>query len=261
MVSQSTPLAPESRIPPQSGSQAGTMVDKSGRFHRLQGSFQRQLQGLARDFYTTHRQPLVFTDTVRTQAEQAQAHREKPSLALPAGHPNAMHPRGLAVDVDSEQARLITPEMLAKNGLHLPALSKGETWHIEPRAKQTDLCRTYPIGSFPGSPSRNSATAELSRLLHQQFGPLNPQNQLGLTEPGSAGGGRGRQAAVEVEAIFLEQLLQQSRRAMVDPVSSSSKKNHSYLNIADQHLARSLAAGGGLGLADKILRDLATLES
>jgi hypothetical protein len=257
MIPKSTALTPESLSSPQSGSQAKTIVDKSGRFHRLQGSFQKQLQGLAKDFYTTYQQPLVFTDTVRTQAEQAQVHREKPSLALPAGHPNAMHPRGLAVDVDSGQARLITREMLAKNGLHLPALSKGENWHIEPQSKPADLCRTCPSASI----SKNSATAELSKLLHQQFGPLNPQSQLGLTGQGAPGGGRGRQAAVEVEAIFLEKLLEQSRRTMVEPVNSSSKKNQGYISIADQQLARSLAAGGGLGLADKILRDLTSLES
>jgi hypothetical protein len=261
MISQSTALTPASLISPRNGSQKKPFIDESGRFTRLQGSFQRQLQGLAKDFYEAYQKPLVFTDTVRTQAEQAQVHREKPSLALPAGHPNAMHPRGLAADVDTEQARLITPEMLAKNGLHLPALSKGETWHIEPKLKQGDVCRTYPSGYSSASASRNSATAELSRLLNQQLGPLNPQQQLGLTEGESSGEGRGRQAAVEVEAIFLEQLLQQSRRAMVEPVSSSSQKKHGYLNIADQQLARSLAAGGGLGLADKILRDLASLES
>lgn len=261
MIPKSTALTPESLSSTQSGSQGKPFVDISGRFNRLQGSFQRQLQGLAKDFYTTYRQPLIFTDTVRTPAEQAQVHREKPSLALPAGHPNAMHPRGLAVDVDSGQARLITSEMLAQNGLHLPALSKGENWHIEPQSKPTNLCRPYPPGSSSVSASRSSATAELSRLLQLQPGSAGVQQQPGLTAGGAPGGERGRQAAVEVEAIFLEKLLEQSRRTMVDPVSSSSRKNQGYLSIADQHLARSLAAGGGLGLAEKILRDLASLES
>ena len=261
MIPKSTALTPESLSSPQSGSQGKPFVDKSGRFNRLQGSFQKQLQGLAKDFYTTYRQPLIITDTVRTPAEQAQAHREKPSLALPAGHPNAMHPRGLAVDVDSGQARLITSEMLAQNGLHLPALSKGENWHIEPQSKPTNLCRTCPPGSFSASASRSSATAELSRLLQLQPGSAGVQKQLGLTAGGAPGGERGRQAAVEVEAIFLEKLLEQSRRTMVEPVNASSRKNQGYLSIAEQHLARSLAAGGGLGLAEKILRDLASLES
>jgi Rod binding domain-containing protein len=55
--------------------------------------------------------------------------------------------------------------------------------------------------------------------------------------------------------------LQQQRRAMVEPLSPSQKKLQGYLGIADQQLARSLAAGGGLGLAQKILQDLASLDS
>lgn len=261
MLSPSKTLTAQNLISPRDGSQKKPYIDQSGRFSKLQGSFQRQLEGLAKDFYKAYQKPLVITETVRTQGEQAQAHREKPSLALPAGHPNAMHPRGLAADVDTSQAKLITPEMLAKNGLHLPALSKGETWHIEPKVKQSNVGGNYPSRSSSASAARNSSTADLSRLLHQQFGPLNPQKQLNIAEGEASGEGRGRQVAVEVEAIFLEQLLQQSRRAMVDPVSSSPKKNHGYINIADQQLARSLAAGGGLGLADKILRELSSLES
>ncbi len=236
------------------GGPTQTYVDQSGRFHQLQGSFQRQLQALAKEFYAIYHQPLVLTDTVRTQAKQAKAHQEKPSLALPAGHPNAMHPKGLAVDVDSRQAALLTGEMLAKYGLHRPALSKGETWHLEPiRIPDGTRC----AGSSSGRHPQNAA--ELARLLNRasadgnRFSPpaavMNPDQRRLL------------QAAREVEAIFLENLWRQSRRAMVEPVGSSGKKHHDYISIAEHHLARSLAAGGGLGLADKILAGLSSVDS
>jgi Rod binding domain-containing protein len=246
-------------------SPAKTLVDKSGRFNRLQPAFQKQLQELAEDFYETYHSPLILTDTYRTRAEQARAHREKPDLALPANHPHAMHPRGLAVDVDQKQAGKITPEMLAENGLHLPALSKGETWHIEPKLRSF-------AGSSPSSPrSFYGSKTQLSKSFAQGMSQLKLQTQLseplsllqqyGLNEGGATDEHRRLQAAMEVEAIFLGQLLEIMRRSMVESVGSSPKSLKGYLAIADQQLARTLAAGGGLGLASEILQDLAPSES
>ena len=95
---------------------ANPLVDTTGRFNRLQQAFQGQLKGLANEFYKMYHKALVLTDTVRTDAEQAQAHRAKPRLALPAGSPYAMHPKGLAVDTDVGESKMITPEMLAHHG-------------------------------------------------------------------------------------------------------------------------------------------------
>jgi D-alanyl-D-alanine dipeptidase len=134
MLFKITPLTSGGSSLPQNTSTSNLIDDRSGRFKRLQRAFQNQLKGLANDFYRKYHSQLVLTDTVRTYQEQARAHREKPTLALSADNPNAMHPKGLAVDVDTGQSKKITPEMLAHNGLHRPALSKGETWHIEPNS-------------------------------------------------------------------------------------------------------------------------------
>jgi hypothetical protein len=229
-----------------------TLIDKSGRFNRLQPAFQKQLKELAEDFYETYQTPLILTDTYRTKAEQAQAHLEKPDLALPANHSHAMHPRGLAVDVDQKQAEKITPEMLDENGLHLPALSKGETWHIEPKFRSF-------AGLRPSSP--RSLRTEPLKQQTQLSEPLSLLQQYGLNKGGATDEHRRLQAAIEVEAIFLGQLLEIMRRSMVDSVGSSPKGLKGYLSIANQQLARALAAGGGLGLASEILQNLAPLES
>ncbi len=51
---------------------------------------------------------------------------------------------------------------------------------------------------------------------------LNPVGPRGLTKQGASADQHLRlQAAMEVEAIFLGQLLEQMRRAMVDPLSSN----------------------------------------
>ena len=246
------------------------LVDKSGRFNRLQRSFQNQLKGLAREFYKTYQEPLILTDTLRTNAEQAKAHQEKPTLALPAGHPNAMHPRGLAVDVDQSQANLITPGMLAHNGLCLPALYKGETWHVEPISKpaggynpssySVSLANFQPLSSA-GSRARLSSGASKFKQQCQRLAATSPLMKQGLTAQGTPTDRRLQQAAQEVEAIFLEQLLGQMRTALVDPISPTHRKLRGYQSLADQQLARSLAAGGGLGLAARIMKDLAPVDS
>jgi hypothetical protein len=248
-------------------SRENPIEDKSGRFDKLQGTFKQQLTKLANDFFKTYREPLVLTDTVRTDAEQAQAHRNKPTLALPAGHPNAMHPKGLAVDVDTSQARLISSEMLARNGLHLPALYKGENWHIEPVNKPVGFAGSKPAKSSPEP--RDTSPADLLCGLSRGTprAKLEPQPLSLGKGPSVAEVDNSRdqrrllQAAVEVEAVFLEKLLQQQRRALVEPLNPSQKQMQGYLSLADQQLARSLAAGGGIGLAQKILQDLASLES
>jgi Rod binding domain-containing protein len=231
----------------------------------LQPTFQKKIKELAKDFYETYQKPLVLIDTYRTRAEQAQAHLEKPDLALPAEHPNAMHPRGLAVDVDQNQAGKITQEMLDENGLHLPALSKGETWHIEPKFRSFAGLRPSSPRSLAGSKTQlsKSFSQGISQLKQQAqlSEPLSLLQQHGLSAGKGPNDHRRLQAAMEVEAIFLGQLLETMRRSMVDSVGSSQKSLKGYLGIADQHLARALAAGGGLGLAAKILQDLAPSES
>jgi Rod binding domain-containing protein len=66
---------------------------------------------------------------------------------------------------------------------------------------------------------------------------------------------------MKIESIFLEQLMGQMRRSMVDTASATPQKLRGYLSMADQQLACALAAGGGLGLAERIVENLASLES
>jgi Rod binding domain-containing protein len=259
MWSNMTPLTSGGSNLPQSKSTGDLIVDQSGRFNRLQRAFQNQLKGLANEFYKTYHSPLVFTDTMRTYQEQAQAHREKPTLALSADNPHAMHPKGLAVDVDQGQSRMITPEMLAHNGLHRPALSKGETWHVEPNSTK----HSGSSSRFVSCSTSDDDSLGTSRLKqYQQPESLGPLQQQGITERGTPNDSiRRLHAAVEIESIFLEQLMSQMRRSMVDTASSNPQKLRGYLSMADQQLARSLAAGGGLGLAERILENLASLDS
>ena len=251
---------------------ANPLVDTSGRFNRLQQAFQGQLKGLANEFYKMYHKALVLTDTVRTDAEQAQAHRAKPRLALPAGSPYAMHPRGLAVDTDMGESKLLTPEMLAHHGLHRPALSKGETWHIEPvstashyrghqdsAAVETASLATSPPQSRGVSRSRVVQGVAEFRAQCQRPDAMKRQSSGGTMAP--ADQRRLQKTAVEMESVFLEQLLGQMRKSMVDPINKKSEQLRGYLSMADQHLAKSLAAGGGIGLASRIIKDLASLKT
>ncbi len=264
MWSNMSPLTSGGSTLPQNTRTGSLIVDKSGRFNRLQGAFQNQLKGLANEFYKAYHSPLVLTDTVRTYQEQAQAHREKPTLALPADNPHAMHPKGLAVDVDFSQSRKITPEMLDHNGLHRPALSKGETWHVEPISTRNYRSSSRFVAcSTADADSLNGLTQGSSRLSrYQQPESSGPLQEQGSTKRGTPNDSiRRLKAATEIESIFIEQLMSQMRRSMVDPVSSSPQKLRGYLSMADQQLARALAAGGGLGLAERIIENLASHET
>jgi Rod binding domain-containing protein len=92
-------------------------------------------------------------------------------------------------------------------------------------------------------------------------GPRGPEGLKGLLSSASAAPGQTPadslpQTAVEVEAIFLGHLLEQLRKALVQPVSRQSQELKGYLSIADQELARTLAAAGGIGLAQEIIDHL-----
>jgi len=65
------------------------------------------------------------------------------------------------------------------------------------------------------------------------------------------------QLAEEAESLFLTQLIQQMRQAMVTSVRGRRQEMKEYQVIVDQEVARALAVGGGLGLARKIYEDLA----
>uniref|UniRef100_A0A7V4LCH3 Flagellar protein FlgJ N-terminal domain-containing protein n=1 Tax=Desulfobacca acetoxidans TaxID=60893 RepID=A0A7V4LCH3_9BACT len=78
-----------------------------------------------------------------------------------------------------------------------------------------------------------------------------------LADPRARGSGDTLpKAATEVEAVFLGRLLEQLRQTLVQPVSRQSRELKGYLSLADQELARALAANGGIGLAQKIMHHL-----
>ena len=81
-------------------------------------------------------------------------------------------------------------------------------------------------------------------------------NPLGA-EAGKPGSRQAPQVAMEAESLFLTQLLQQMRQSMVASVKGRRQETKEYQALIDQNLARTLAAGGGLGLGRKIVEDLA----
>ncbi|MBW1992472.1 MAG: hypothetical protein JRI59_10260 [Deltaproteobacteria bacterium] len=105
-----------------------------------------------------------------------------------------------------------------------------------------------------------SLATSLSGLL--PWGPAGPQGlsplfDLSLKHRPPAGLQTLARVAVEVEAQFLTHLLQQMRKSLVESLKSSPAGGADYQLLVDQNLARSLALGGGLGLARRIVADLA----
>lgn len=93
------------------------------------------------------------------------------------------------------------------------------------------------------------------------WGPTGPGGLSPLHDLNLKSQGRDRralmQAAVEVEAQFLSQLLEGLRRSLVASLASPrSEKTQGYQSLADQHLARAMVWGGGLGLARRLCLDL-----
>lgn len=95
---------------------------------------QRFLQ-MAQDYQQRTGKQLVINDAWRSQATQAEAHRRKPGLAAPAGQ--SLHPLGLAMDIDQNQAaQLSQMGLLQKYGFDRPMMSRApghkyEPWHIQ----------------------------------------------------------------------------------------------------------------------------------
>ncbi|MDI6852587.1 MAG: hypothetical protein QME75_03140 [Deltaproteobacteria bacterium] len=89
-------------------------------------------------------------------------------------------------------------------------------------------------------------------------GMLDPLNGMNPKNQGQTDRQTLARVAVEAETVFLTQLLETMRRSMVQGLASpQSRQMQGYQALADQHLARVLALGGGLGLARRIFADLA----
>lgn len=101
----------------------------------------------------------------------------------------------------------------------------------------------------------------MAALSVPTWGPTGPGGLSPLHNLNLKGQGRDRralaQASVEVEAQFLSQLLEGLRRSLVRSVTTlRCEQTQGYQSLADQHLARAMAWGGGLGLARRLCHDL-----
>ncbi len=67
---------------------------------------------------------------------------------------------------------------------------------------------------------------------------------------------RARQVATDVEAIFLHQLIGAMRASSPRGGTLLGGQQKLYRDMMDEQLANSVAKGGGLGLADLIVRDV-----
>jgi Rod binding domain-containing protein len=91
-------------------------------------------------------------------------------------------------------------------------------------------------------------------------GPVGLSPLYGLSQKGKVPHDRRTlaQVAVEAETQFLTHLLENLRKAMVKSLGSHPVDLQGYQSLIDQHVARALTLGGGLGLARQIYSDLVT---
>lgn len=65
-----------------------------------------------------------------------------------------------------------------------------------------------------------------------------------------------RATAHEIESIFLQQMLKTMRQAFPSGRAAlSGQGQRVYQEMMDEHMGRALAKGGGIGLADLLVRD------
>lgn len=89
-----------------------------------------RFEDMAQDFYQQTGVPLRVTDTFRTNTEQINLYRRKPKLAARPGR--SRHEYGDALDIDQSQVPTLEKlGLIDKYGFTRPAISKGETWHLE----------------------------------------------------------------------------------------------------------------------------------
>lgn len=89
---------------------------------------------------------------------------------------------------------------------------------------------------------------------------MEPVSRTSAAGPGSPGPTRAeerrlRESAREIEAVFVQQLLKTMRQASPGGVLTGTGQRV-YQDMMDQELARAMAKGGGLGLADMLVRDV-----
>ena len=63
-------------------------------------------------------------------------------------------------------------------------------------------------------------------------------------------------SAKEIESMFLQNLLKSMRQASLSKGPLSGTGQRVYAELMDEHLGRAMAKGGGIGLADMLVRDV-----
>jgi peptidoglycan hydrolase FlgJ len=69
-----------------------------------------------------------------------------------------------------------------------------------------------------------------------------------------------KQAALQFETLFLDMMLKSMRSAAPGDSLFDSEETKTFTGLLDHEFSRKLAAQGGLGLADLLLRQLAQLQ-
>lgn len=119
-------------------------------------------------------------------------------------------------------------------------------------------------GSLAGQNARTTIERR-PRVAHSQLTAL-PDERTGLLVGGLAGlknsnrndPAQLRKVAAEFESLLIEQMLKFARQSSpTDWLGGDGDKSGSTMaEVAEQQLARAIAAGGGLGLADLIVSGL-----
>ena len=85
--------------------------------------------------------------------------------------------------------------------------------------------------------------------------PVSPTPAAGTPAVSRAEERRLRHSAQEIEAVFVQQLIKMMRQASPGGVLTGTGQRM-YQEMMDEELGKAIAKGGGLGLADMLVRDV-----
>lgn len=119
-------------------------VDLSG----VRPSVMKNFKGMAQEYGEKTGKSILVTSAFRSQAKQAELHRQDPAKASPPG--NSVHEVGLALDINTPDAVALDKlGLMRKYGFTRPV--GGETWHIEPAGIQGNIKKAKEDLNFADS--------------------------------------------------------------------------------------------------------------
>lgn len=107
----------------------------SGNLKGMRPEYMDAFSAMAADYYRRTGKQLRVDDAFRTKEAQAAGYKAKPGLVAPPGH--SLHERGLAMDINPDQAaELARMGLLEQYGFTRPMMNrtpgrKYEPWHVE----------------------------------------------------------------------------------------------------------------------------------